>query len=61
MGNAIGSFLMSGRAMNDEEPSLSIVVFVDIVDVAGNNEGRCRPEREETIDDRRERAGIAVK
>jgi hypothetical protein len=63
--NAIGSFLTrgltSGGAMNDKEPSLSIVVFVDIVEVAGNNEGRCMPEREETMDDRRERAGIAVK
>jgi hypothetical protein len=54
---------MSGGAVNEKEssPSSSIQVFVVIVEVAGNNEGRCRPECEETIDNRRERAGIAVK
>ena len=64
VGNATGSFLMSGGgAMDEKEPSLSssIQVFVVVVEVAGNNEGRCEPEREETIDTRRERVGIAVK
>jgi hypothetical protein len=64
VGNTTGSFLTTdGGAMNEKESSSSsIQVFVVIVEVAGNdNEGRCRLEREETIDDRRERAGIAVK
>ena len=62
VGDATGSFLTSWRGMNEKEPSsLSIQVLVVIVEVAGNNEGRGRPEREETMDNRRERAGIAVK
>ena len=54
--------------MNENESSISssIQVFVFIVEVAGLpagnvNEGRGRPERVETIEDRRERTGIAVK
>jgi hypothetical protein len=56
VGNATGSFLTSEGDMNEEESSSSIQVFVGIVEL-----GRCRPEREETIVDRRERAGTAVK
>jgi hypothetical protein len=55
VGNTTGSFLTTGGAMDEKESSSSssssIQVFVVIVEVAGNNEGRCRPEREETIDE----------
>jgi len=47
--------------MNEKESSSSIQVLVVIVEVVGYNEGRGRPEREETMDDRRERAGIVMK
>jgi hypothetical protein len=61
VGNATGSFLTSGRAMNEELSSSSaslIQVFVVVVEVV---EGWYRPKREETVDERRERVGIAVK
>ena len=64
VGNATGSFLTSGGGAKDEKEILlssSIQVFVVVVEVAGNNEGRCGPEREEMIDARRERVGMAVK
>ena len=58
---ATGSFLTSGAAMSERVSSLSIQDFVIVVEVAGNNDGRCGPERDVTIDDRREQTGIAVK